>query len=57
MRLAAPAAGLPQRLVARVSALPPRRQEWIQDGALGVALAAVNVFSCCRTGPSCIRCG
>jgi len=45
MRLAAPAAGLPQRLVARVSALPPRRQEWIQDGALGVALAAVNVFS------------
>ena len=44
-RLAARAAGLPQRLVARISELPPRRQEWVQDGALGVALAAVNVFS------------
>jgi signal transduction histidine kinase len=44
-RLAARTAGLPQRLVARMSELPPRRQEWVQDGALGVALAAVNVFS------------
>jgi len=31
--------------VARLSALPPRRQERIQDGALAVALAAVNVLS------------
>ena len=44
-RLAARTAGLPQRLVARLSALPPRRQERIQDGALGIALAAVNIFS------------
>jgi signal transduction histidine kinase len=44
-RLAAPASGLPQRLVARISALPPRRQERIQDGALAIALAAVNVLS------------
>jgi signal transduction histidine kinase len=32
-------------VVARLSALPPRRQERIQDGALAVALAAVNVLS------------
>jgi len=44
-RLAARASGLPQRLAARISALPPRRQERIQDAGLGVALAAVNVFS------------
>ena len=37
--------GFPQRLVARVAALPQRRQEWIQDAGLGVALAAVNVVS------------
>ena len=28
-----------------MSALPPRRQERIQDGALAMALAAVNVLS------------
>ena len=44
-RLAARASGLPQRLVARISALPPRQQERIQDGALAIALAAVNVLS------------
>ena len=36
--------GLPQALVTRLAALPPRRQEWIQDAGLAVALAAVNVF-------------
>jgi signal transduction histidine kinase len=35
----------PQALVARVSQWPPRRQELLQDGALGVALAVVNVLS------------
>ena len=30
---------LPQSLVARVSQWPPRRQELLQDGALGLALA------------------
>ena len=43
--VAARLAGLPQPLVARVAALPPRRQELIQDLGLGVALAAVNVVS------------
>jgi signal transduction histidine kinase len=37
--------GLPQELVARVAALPQRRQERIQDTGLAVALAAVNVVS------------
>jgi signal transduction histidine kinase len=32
-------------VAARVAALPPRRQELIQDAGLGVALAAVNVVS------------
>ena len=36
---------LPQTLVARVSKWPPRQQELLQDGALGVALAVVNVLS------------
>jgi signal transduction histidine kinase len=44
-RLAARAAGIPQGLVARLAALPARRQERITDAGLGVALAAVNVFS------------
>ena len=44
-RLAARAAGLPQELAARLAALPPRRQERIQDLVLAVALAAVNVVS------------
>jgi signal transduction histidine kinase len=39
------AAGIPQRLAARLAALPARRQERITDAGLGVALAAVNVFS------------
>ena len=38
-------AGLPQQLGAWVAALPPRRQERLQDAGLGVALAAVNVVS------------
>ena len=37
--------GLPQGLAARMTALPQRRQERIQDTGLGVALAVVNVFS------------
>jgi hypothetical protein len=37
--------GLPQGLAARMTALPQRRQERIQDTGLGIALAAVNVFS------------
>jgi signal transduction histidine kinase len=44
-RLAARVTGLPQGLGARMTALPQRRQERIQDAGLGVALAAVNVFS------------
>jgi signal transduction histidine kinase len=36
---------LPQSLGARMAALPPRRQEQIQDLGLGVALAVVNVAS------------
>jgi signal transduction histidine kinase len=43
--LAARVTGLPHRLVARMSTLPPRRQERIQDLGLAVALAAVNVVS------------
>jgi len=43
--VAARIAGLPQGLAARVAALPPRRQERIQDLALAVALAAVNAVS------------
>jgi signal transduction histidine kinase len=43
--MAARLAGLPQRLGARVAALPPRRQERLQDLGLGVALAAVNAVS------------
>src|SRR6201996_8474088 len=38
-------ASFPQVLVARVNQWPPRRQELLQDGALGVALAVVNVLS------------
>ncbi|HEY7016708.1 MAG TPA: sensor histidine kinase [Streptosporangiaceae bacterium] len=48
--LAAHAARIPQGLVpkglaARLAALPPRRQEQIQDAGLGITLAAVNVVS------------
>jgi signal transduction histidine kinase len=43
--LAARMAGLSHGLVARFGALPPRRQERLQDLGLGVALAAVNVVS------------
>jgi signal transduction histidine kinase len=43
--VAARVAGFPQSLGARVAALPPRRQERIQDLCLGSALAAVNVVS------------
>jgi signal transduction histidine kinase len=45
IRVAARIAGLPQGLAARVAALPPRRQERIQDLVLAVALAAVNAVS------------
>jgi signal transduction histidine kinase len=38
-------AGLPQPLAARLAALPPRRQELVQDLGLGIALAAVNLVS------------
>ncbi len=44
-RVAARLARLPRPLAARVAALPPRRQELVQDLGLGVALAAVNVVS------------
>jgi signal transduction histidine kinase len=43
--VAARLARLPQPLAARLAALPPRRQELVQDLGLGVALAAVNVVS------------
>jgi signal transduction histidine kinase len=43
--LAARMAGLARGLVAHFGALPPRRQERLQDLGLGVALAAVNVVS------------
>ena len=43
--MAARLAGLPGRLGARAAALPPRRQERLQDLGLGVALAAVNAVS------------
>jgi signal transduction histidine kinase len=42
---AARVAGLPQSLGARIAALAPRRRERVQDAALGVAVAAVNVVS------------
>jgi len=35
----------PQALVARVNQWPPRRQQLLQDGALALALAVVNVLS------------
>jgi signal transduction histidine kinase len=38
-------AGFPQSLGARIAALPPRRRDWIQDAALAVGVAAVNVVS------------
>ena len=41
--LAARMVGLSRGLVARFGALPPRRQERLQDLGLGVALAAANV--------------
>jgi len=44
-RVAARLAGLPQPLAARIAALPPARQELLQDLGLGIALAAVNVVS------------
>jgi signal transduction histidine kinase len=44
-RVAARLARLPQPLAARLAALPPRRQELLQDLGLGVAVAAVNVIS------------
>jgi signal transduction histidine kinase len=44
-RLAARVAGLPKGLAGYVAALPQRRQEQVQDAVLGIALAAVNVFS------------
>jgi signal transduction histidine kinase len=43
--MAARLAGFPQRLGARVAALPPRRQERLQDLGLGVALAGVYALS------------
>ena len=43
--MAARLAGFPQRLGVRVAALPPRRQERLQDLGLGVALAGVNALS------------
>jgi signal transduction histidine kinase len=43
--VAARIAGFPQGLAARVAALPPRRQERVQDLVLAVALAVVNVVS------------
>ena len=43
--VAARLARLPQPLAARLAALPPRRQELMQDLGLGVAVAAVNVVS------------
>jgi signal transduction histidine kinase len=43
--LAARVAVLSRGLVARFGALPPRRQERLQDLGLGIALAAVNVAS------------
>ena len=44
-RLPRSLARLPQALTMRVAALPPRRQELVQDLGLGIALAAVNVVS------------
>jgi signal transduction histidine kinase len=39
------AAGLPQRVAARIAALPARQQARVQDLVLAVALAVVNVLS------------
>jgi signal transduction histidine kinase len=44
-KVAARLASLPQPLATRLAALPPRRQELLQDLGIGVALAAVNVVS------------
>ena len=44
-RVAARLASVPQPVLARLAALPPRRQEQAQDAGLGLALAAVNVVS------------
>ncbi len=44
-RVAAPLARLWRPLAARVAALPPRRQELVQDTGIGVALAVANVVS------------
>ena len=44
-RLPARVTGLPRGLAAYVAALPQRRQEWIQDAVLAIAIAAVNVVS------------
>ncbi len=38
-------ASLPHRLAARIAALPPLRQERVQDAGLAVALAVVNVLT------------
>jgi signal transduction histidine kinase len=38
-------AGLPRSAGAWLAALPPRRRDWVQDAALGVAVAVVNVAS------------
>jgi signal transduction histidine kinase len=43
-------AGLPRSAGARLAALPPRRQEQLQDLGLGVALAAVNAVSLLPNG-------
>src|ERR1700688_4427612 len=44
-RLPRSLARLPQALTTRVAALPPGRQDLVQDLGLGIALAAVNVVS------------
>jgi signal transduction histidine kinase len=44
-RVAARLARVPQPLATRLAALPPRRQELLQDLGLGVAVAAVNLIS------------
>jgi signal transduction histidine kinase len=43
--LASPLAAVPRELAARVAGLPGRRQERVQDAAVGVTLAAVNVVT------------
>jgi len=42
---AAQLGGLPQRLAARITALPPRRRQLVTDTALALVLAAVNAVS------------